>query len=483
MENAVDFQKKVNRSVKWSFLGTFFSKIATPLATIILARILTPEMYGVTTAVTMVITFCEIVADSGFAKYLIHKDFESKEEYTKYFSVAIYSSLCFALIICCFVIIFANPISSLISNSGYEIVLIVATAQIPIYAVNAVFNADLRRNFKFKKIFICSLVSSLTPIFVTVPLAILGLGYWSLVIGSIATILFQTILFVFFSKQKVVFFYSLKYLKDMFMYSFAMLLEAVIIWLCTWMAVFLAGTFYNSYYVGLFKVSNTTVTSIFGILSFSINSVLFPSLSRIKSDDNQFRQVFLKLQKLAFFIVVPMGIGMFLFSGLITEIMLGDQWTDAASIIGLLGLSNIFKICYSYFLSESFRAKGNYFHSIIFQLITLSFQIVLLVSIGSKNFDLFVLGYFLSNVFYAIVAIAYLVSLYKFNIRYLIKPIIPCLISSLVMIFVALPVLFDHYSYLRQFCIALCCTISYFATMSIVSKQTLNDFTSFLLEK
>ena len=72
------------KSVKWSLFGEIFAKLAIPISTMILARLLTPEIYGITTAVTIVVTFCEMVTESGFSKFLIQHDFSSNEEFKKY---------------------------------------------------------------------------------------------------------------------------------------------------------------------------------------------------------------------------------------------------------------------------------------------------------------------------------------------------------------------------------------------------------------
>ena len=208
--NSNDIKKATHRSVKWSLFAEIFAKIATPLSTMVLARLLAPEIFGIATAVTLVVTFCEAVTESGFAKFIIQKDFESEEEYSKYFSISFYTSLIMSIALCVLIFFLRYPLSNLVGNSGYEMVLVASCAQVPFTAINALYSADLRRQFEFKKLFFIRIVFCISPFIVTIPLALFGLGYWSLVIGSIAAQVLQCPFFLFSCKGKLKWFFSWK---------------------------------------------------------------------------------------------------------------------------------------------------------------------------------------------------------------------------------------------------------------------------------
>ena len=98
--NSDSIKQQSKKSLKWSFLAEIFAKLATPISTMLLARLLSPEIFGIATAVTMVVSFCEAIAETGFAKYLIQHDFENNDEYKKHVSVSFLSSLFFSVILC-----------------------------------------------------------------------------------------------------------------------------------------------------------------------------------------------------------------------------------------------------------------------------------------------------------------------------------------------------------------------------------------------
>lgn len=66
--------KKIKTATKWSTVGEIAAKLVTPISSMVLARLLTPDAFGVVTTLTMIITFAEIFTDAGFQKYLVQHD-------------------------------------------------------------------------------------------------------------------------------------------------------------------------------------------------------------------------------------------------------------------------------------------------------------------------------------------------------------------------------------------------------------------------
>ena len=95
-----------------------------------------------------------------------------------------------------------------------------------------------------------------------------------------------------------------------------------------------------------------------GLITAATTPILFSSLSRLQDDNEGFKDLFLKFQKLVGILVIPIGVGIFCYSDLITKILLGNQWLQASSFIGLWGLTSAITIVLSHFSSEVYRAKG-----------------------------------------------------------------------------------------------------------------------------
>lgn len=62
---------KAASATRWAFASQVAAKLISPLTTMVLARLLTPEAFGVVASVTMVTSFADVFSDAGFQKYLV----------------------------------------------------------------------------------------------------------------------------------------------------------------------------------------------------------------------------------------------------------------------------------------------------------------------------------------------------------------------------------------------------------------------------
>jgi PST family polysaccharide transporter len=144
----------------------------------------------------------------------------------------------------------------------------------------------------------------------------------------------------------------------MLSFSVWSLIEAISIWFTMWVDAFIIGSTLNGYYLGLYKTSTTMVNTLMALITASAIPVLFSVLSRLQNDSKQFNRMYFKIQRLVSIFVFPMGVGVFLYSDLATQILLGSQWSEASGVIGVWSLTSAITIVFGYFCSEVYRAKG-----------------------------------------------------------------------------------------------------------------------------
>lgn len=350
--------KKVRTATKWSTVGEVAAKLVTPISSMVLARLLTPDAFGVVTTLAMIISFAEIFTDAGFQKYLIQHEFKDAQDREDSTNVAFWSNLLMSLAIWGVIIIFSDPLAALVGNPGLGHVLIIACVSIPLAAFSSIQMALFKRDLDFKTLARVRIVSTLIPLLVTVPLAFWLRSYWALVIGTITVNLVNATLLTVFSKWKPRRFYSFSKLKEMLSFTIWSMVEQVSIWLTRYVDVFIVGTALSQYYLGLYKTSSTLVGQIMGLITAITGPVLFSALSRLQDDESEFRRLFFRFQKLVGLLVIPLSVGLFLFSDLATEIVLGSQWLEASGFVGLWGLTSGVTIVLSYYSSDVYRAKG-----------------------------------------------------------------------------------------------------------------------------
>ncbi len=350
--------KKVKTATKWSTVGEIAAKLVTPISSMVLARLLTPDAFGVVTTLTMIITFAEIFTDAGFQKYLVQHEFKDAKDREESTTVAFWSNLMMSFVLWGIIAIFADPLAAIVGNPGLGYVLVVACVSIPLAAFSSIQMALFKRDLDFKTLFKVRIVSMFVPLLITVPLAFWLRSYWALVFGTITVNLVNAILLTAYSKWKPRWYYSFAKLKAMLTFTVWSMVESVSIWLTHYFDVFIVGTMLSQYYLGLYKTSSTLVGQIMGLITAITTPILFSALSRLQNDEQEFQRLFFRFQKIVGLLVLPIGMGIFLFSDLATEIILGNKWMEASGFIGLWGLTSAITIVLSHYSSEVYRAKG-----------------------------------------------------------------------------------------------------------------------------
>lgn len=370
-----EFTSKVANAAKWSVITEIVAKLISPITTMILARLLTPGAFGVVASVTMVFSFADMLTDAGFQKYLVQHDYLDAKHKKDSTNVAFWTNLTISLLLWGIIIIYRNPLAVRVGNPGLGFVIVVACAQLPITSFSSIQMALYRRDFDFKTLFLIRVMTICVPFIVTIPLASLGWGYWSLIIGTLSGSLLNAVVLTIKSKWKPQLYYSFRLLKEMLSFSIWTLIEEISIWFTSWVDVFIIGTALSVGYLGLYKTSLTLVTAIFSLVTAATSPVLFSALSRLQNDHDAYNLMFFQMQRIVAYCVLPIGVGIYLYSNVATSILLGNQWAQASKIIGIWAFTSAIVIILGYYSSEVYRSKGMPRLSFLAQLLHLIFLV------------------------------------------------------------------------------------------------------------
>ncbi len=386
-EENSNIKASVGAATVWSFAAELAAKLIVPVTNMLLARILAPEIFGIIATINMIISFADMLSTAGFQKYLVQHQYESVEELHKGASVAFWTNLTLSMTAWGIIAIFRNQISDALGNSGYGVALAVAALSLPLTSFSSIQESLFQRKLNYKILFIKRLSVSLLPLVITVPLALLGFKHWSLIIGNLSGGVLKAVLLTYASEWKPNLFYSFKLLRRMLSFSVWTLLETVALWASYNIDILIISNALGSYYTGLYKNSQSTVTSILTIITGATTSVLFSSLSRYQHDKEKFENLFFSFQKSVAMFVIPLGVGMFCFSDLVTSVLLGKQWVEASNFIGIWGLCTSLVSVFGTFSREVYRAKGKPKISLLAQVLHLLFVIPVCIYSVNQGFD------------------------------------------------------------------------------------------------
>lgn len=405
---------KIANATKWSLISEISAKLITPISTIIIARILTPDAFAVLVAVTMVISFAEVFTDAGFHKYIIQKNFSTIHEQEKSVTVAFWSNCVFSIFIWLLIIIFSERIATLIGNVEYKNIISIASICIPLSGFISIQTALFKRDFDFKTLFVVRITGITIPLLITIPLAYITRNYWALIIGVISQNLATALILGIRSKWKPRLFYDIHIFKNMFSFSSLSMIESISIWMTCYVDIFILGKILDSHFLGIYRTSIVVVGQILGLVIGVFMPILYSALSRLQNNRSKYIITLLKFQKIMAFFIFPLGLCIFLFKKQITTILLGNQWIEGAYFVGLWGLVGTITILFSNLSSEVYRSLGKPNLSVLAQIQHIFFLIPA-VYIGAQ-YDFNTLCLVRSLVRLEMIPFALIVLYYYFNI-------------------------------------------------------------------
>lgn len=429
-----ELNSKVLSATKWSAITEILGKLVSPITTMVLARILTPDAYGVVATIAMIISFSEIFSEAGFSRYIIQHEFKNEEDKYKSANVAFTTNLVLSLILWTIIIVFSAPLAELVGNPGLGVVIAVACVSIPIHSFSTIQRALYQRDFDFKTLFYARVAGILIPFVVTIPLAFYFRNYWALIIGTIVVNVANALILTICSRWKPsVTYFSFTRLKVMLAFSMWIVLDTILIWFTEYIDIFLVGRYLDEYYLGLYKTSTNLVGQIVALITAAVLPVMLPTLSRLQNDKEQMRAMVLKFQKMVGIILLPMGVGIFVFSDLIVEIMLGPQWLEASGFVGLWGLMSAITIIFSRFCSHIYPAMGKPRLSVLAQILHLVALVPAVVISVHYGFETLYVTRSLIRIEGILVNLVIAYCLIRITFKHYTKNIYPEILSAMVM--------------------------------------------------
>ncbi len=431
MDNSLN--SMVGKATFWSSMTETIAKIISPIVNMILARLLTPEAFGIVATLTMVTSFADIFTDAGFQKYIVQHEFSSIRELDNTTNVAFWTNLGISTLIFIVIFVARNKIAMMVGNPGYGNSISIASIVILLTSFSSIQQARYKRAFDFKTTFFIRTIGSFIPLFVTVPLALIFKNYWALLIGNLASNLFRAVALTIKSPWKPQFFYDIHTLKEMFSFSIWTLIESISIWLTSYIGTFIVGNYLSVFYLGLYKTTITTISSIVSIITSSLSPVLFAALSRCQANDNLFEETYFTFQRLTAVLVIPLGVGIFVYNKLITRILLGNQWLKVSGFLGLYGLNYSLLVIFNNYNSEVFRSKGKPKISLMVQLMYLMFLCPTLLYFVKKDFSVFTIFYGFAILEICVNSFLCLYLFFKIKFTTVLKNIMPSIVSAVIM--------------------------------------------------
>ncbi|WP_277926960.1 lipopolysaccharide biosynthesis protein [Adlercreutzia faecimuris] len=324
------------RSFAWSFLEQGGSKAVLMIVQIVLARILSPEAFGVLAIVLVVTSIADSIAQSGLGMALVQKTDADDRSY----STAWWISLVLAAVL--YVIIFASApfVASLYRIPDLEGYLRVLGIVVFFNSAISIQRSHLQRSLNFKPIFKSTTIAALASGVVGIVLAFLGFGVWALVVQSLLQSVVTSLVMRFQLRWKPRLFFSGREAWELFGYGWKICVTGILNVLYSGVSELVIGRACSASDLGLYSQGRKYPLAAIGVISNSIANVLFPTFSLVKNEKEVLRERLKQSLAVGSFMVAPLSL---LFAALaepLVAILLTEKWLPCVPIFQLTCLSN-----------------------------------------------------------------------------------------------------------------------------------------------
>ena len=327
-------KQQAAKSLKWALIGDLLPKIMQPVVTIVLARILVPEDFGIIGIATLVIGLVRMIESMGLNQALIQTD----EDIEEAADVVFWSNLSLSIIL--FIVLYysAPLISRFFDEPRSTAVIQVMGIQLLISAFDDVQEALLQRDFQFRELVGRRLVPVSISAVISIAMALAGYGYWSLVVGTLIGTALGVVFLWRVSQWRPRFRYDLSVARLLIGFGGLVTLESLQGWALNYGDNLAAGYFLGVEALGFYTMAFTIAVVMLGFLILPVSRVAYSAFSRLKDQTEELGRAFVDMTQYLAVIVIPASLGVFLCAELIVEIILDDSWIAAIPAIQILAI-------------------------------------------------------------------------------------------------------------------------------------------------
>lgn len=314
--------QKVFGALFWKFLERMGVNGVQFVLQVILARMLSPEHYGVLSMMIIFTSLAKVFVQRGFNTSLVQNKDVTEEDY----SSVLWVSLGIAGVL--YGLMFAT--SPVIANF-YEIpeikdYLRVLALMIFPGALNSVQLAKLSREINFKKVFIGNVLGIVISGIVGIVLAYYDLGVWALVVYNLLNVVIACISMRFMVRLQIKFIINWNRIKVLFSYGWKLLVSSLIETLYQDIRSLVVGKKYSAGDLGFYERGKQFPQFITSAINTTVQSVMLPVMSAKQDKKESVKAMMRKSIKISSYVILPLLVGLAAIAEPVVLLLLGEKW-------------------------------------------------------------------------------------------------------------------------------------------------------------
>ena len=449
----------------WKFAERICAQGVSFIVSMVLARILMPDDYGVVAILLIFINIANVFVSQGFSSALIQKKNAERIDF---------STMCFCSIACSillYLILFwaAIPLAAFYDNDLLIPTLRVLSVKLLITSVNSIQHAYVSRHMIFKKFFFSTIIGTIISAVVGIWMALRGFGAWALVAQYLTNSTIDTIVLFITVPWYPHWEFSFERAKGLMSYGWKVTLADVFSTAYTQIRSLIIGRIYTTADLAFYNKGEQFPSLAVNNINSSIASVLFPAMSNTQGNKSALKQLTKKSMRVSAFVIFPMMGGLAVVGEDLVKLMLTEKWVPCVPFLQLACISfALYPISTSNI--QAIKAIGRSDLFLKMEILKKTVGILLVVITMRFGTMAIAVSAVVASVFNNLVNIFPNKSLLSYGFREQIMDLVPALTLTAIMCAVVLPFNFFEISPLIRIVVQVLIGVFVYFISSIISK-------------
>ena len=331
-------KNKTITSVGWKFLGSLMSYGITFIVGIILARLLSPDEYGLIGIIMIFITVFNGIVDGGFSTAIIRKKNATDLDYSTMLIVNV--SISIVLYIALF--LSAHFIADFFNRPELVELTRVTGLCIIINAFCIIQQSLTFKELAFKTQTICAIFSSVFSGIVGIIMAFCGYGVWALVAQQLSKSIVYTIMLWFIRGGLKKLAFSWNSFVNLWNFGWKILVSTILSNVWNQLNQIVIGRCYTPAVLGQYTKGSEYVNLVSQNITLVVQTVSYPSLSRLQDEPNRLRNGYRMVIKVTMFVTFILVCNFMGCAKQFVLCFLGEKWLPCVPMMYLISLSAVF---------------------------------------------------------------------------------------------------------------------------------------------
>lgn len=330
-------KKQTVSGIKWTFVASIAQRALSLVATVVLARILSPADFGLFALAFVMIDGFGIFKSLGFDSALVRR----KDDIEKAANTAFFLIPAMGLILFVILLILAPIGAKFLNHPDVANIIRVLAVIFVISCFGKVPQTILYRDMKFKYKSIADMSATTIYVSTAIILALAGYGVWSLVIAYVLKNIVQISVEWYFSGWKPKFEFDKEIAWDMFHFGKYVLGSGIVWFLSTNLDNIVIGKYLGISMLGFYAIARNASNILNDYLLGKTAFIMYPAYSKIQENPEDVKRVMLKTLKYVSMVAIPFSFALSIFAPDILRIVFGAKWLPAAGVLRILAFAGM----------------------------------------------------------------------------------------------------------------------------------------------